>query len=385
MALFFILWGCHDNSCRLNVSFSLAEDEWGYLRQEIFPVFEQQYKCKISPIQLDAQSLAKLLWAQKLSGRSDLDLFAQDNMQLSLLVKKGLVADLTAMDVSSLIPSMLSVGEFEGRRLFIPFRPNVQIFYYNKKIFEKYNLSPPADWQQLLSVARFFHQQEKVGRVLLKGYGGAVTVTQLYEMFISAGADPFDFNDPAFISTFRYLKDLWRYLSPESKKAKWDNSNDYLASDTVYLMQNWPFGYKVLTEKYQKNDVGVYVGPKGPAGLARVIGGDVFGVPIASKNKELAVKFIQYMISQAVQKKLVGDLNWPSVRDDAYPVHSSELLQVIRQAIKHGVYRPNVFYWPQYQKLFEELFLEIIYQDKDIEVALRRAQAKLDKIIGKAK
>ena len=250
----FSAWGKKNE---LKVSFSLGESEWEVFRKKIIPEFEKRNNCKIKSFQVDAGDLPKLLRAGKMAKKSSLDLFAQDNMQLSVLVKQKLVEDISSIEEripKEVYPAMINAGRFGGKLLFIPFRPNVQIFYYNSAKFAEYGLKAPQSWNDWLSVAQSFHEKDGIGRILIKGFGGAVTVTQMYEYVVAAGGDPFSFNDNGCIETFNFFQKLWKYASPDSKKAKWDTSNDYLARDSVYIMQNWPFGYKIMVEKIRQKE-----------------------------------------------------------------------------------------------------------------------------------
>ena len=371
----------------LTVSFSLGESEWEVFRAKIIPKFEQENDCKVKSYQVDAGDLPKLLRAGKMTKKSKIDLFAQDNMQLSVLVKQGLIEDMSSIEAElpkEVYPSMINAGKFGGKLLFIPFRPNVQIFYYNKAKFDEYGLKAPASWDDWLNVAKTFHAKEGIGRVLVKGFGGAVTVTQLYEYVVSAGGDPFAFNDKGSLETFKFFQELWKYASPDSKKAKWDTSNDYLARNSVYIMQNWPFGYKILVEKYKKKDVEVYHGFPGPVKEAHVIGGDVFGIPVGAQNTDLAIKFIKYMITKDVQSVFVKDLSWPSIREDAYAAGGdSPVLTAIKDSLKHGIFRKNVPYWTEFQKYFEEAFMQIVINGKDAQSVLDSYNAKMKKTMAK--
>jgi trehalose transport system substrate-binding protein len=355
----------------LRVSFSLAEPEWNLFRERIFPQFEQANHCKVESVQVAAAELPKLLMSGKLSGRMPIDLFAQDNMALAVLVKEGLVEDLSPVESAlpaALYPSMLQAGRFGETLYFIPFRPNVQIFYYNEAKFKEAGLEPPSSWEDWLAVGKAFKEKEGIGRILMKGFGGGPSVTQMYEFIVSAGGDPFAFNDEGSKRTFAFFQELWKVASPDSRRAKWDTSNDYLAQGSVYLMQNWPFGWNVITKDYGKTGIAVYHGFPGPEREAHVIGGDVFGIPAGAKDRDLAMKFIDYMLTAEVQKLLVTELGWPSVREDAYVETDSPALQAVREAMKYGVFRGNVPYWAEYQKLFEEAFLRVVMNGEDLSV-----------------
>ena len=304
----------------LTVTMRLADAEWRLIREEVFPPFERTCGCRVRAIDVPPELLTQRLKAMRAAGHIEIDLFAQDNMRLQELVDAGLVQQLEERDVrldAAVLPPLAFAGVLGGRRFFLPFRPNVQIAYYNTKKFDASGLTPPRTWGELLTVAKTFKEREGVGRVLFQGVGGAPTVTQLYEWVVSAGGDPFDLAHPATVATFRFLRDLAAYLSPDSRRAKWDTTNDALAQESAYLAQNWPFGVRLLVHDYGKTDIATYSGWAGPAREAHVIGGDDLGIPVGSSQRDLALRLIQHLESREVQAILAARLGWPAIRSDA--------------------------------------------------------------------
>jgi trehalose transport system substrate-binding protein len=354
----------------------LGEAEWKVMRQEIFPPFEKEYEIKIEAIQMEAGDLPQVLEAQVKAGKVKIDLFAQDNMQLSYLVNKGLIEDLSDYEQDipqTVIPALIEACKFKMKLYFMPFRPNVQITYYNREKFEKYGLKPPRNWDELLAAAKVFKQEEKVGKILFKANGGAPTATQLYEWIVSAGGDPLSINDEGCVNTFAFLQNLWPYLSPDSIRAKFDTSNEYLARDSAYLMQNWPFGIRIIIEEYGKKEILTYHGFSGPVREAHVVGGEVLGVPKGAKKRRLALRFIEYLQSKEVQGKLVKELGWPSIRSDAYgalPIWMKLHFHSVNEALKYGVFRKNVPYWNDYVKYINEAFTEIVMRGAPVKKTL---------------
>jgi trehalose transport system substrate-binding protein len=362
----------------------LSEAEWKVMREEIFPPFEKEHGIKIVPIQMEAGDLPQVLESQVKAGRVKIDLFAQDNMQLSYLVYKDLVEDLSAYEKDippTVIFALTYAGKFNDKLYFMPYRPNVQITYYNRDKFKKYGLRPPRNWTELLEVGKVFMAKERVGKILFKAYGGVPTATQLYEWIVSAGGDPLSINDAGCINTFAYLQELRPYFSPDSIRAKYDTSNEYLARNSAYIMQNWPFGVRVLIEDYQKENIGTYHGFSGPVKEAHVIGGEVLGIPKGSPNKTLAIKFIKYMQSKMVQEKLVSKLGWPSIRRDAYgavPKWMQPHFLSVNEAMSYGVFRRNVPYWDDYVKYINEAFSEVVMRGAPVEETLNYYHDQLE-------
>ncbi len=370
----------------LTVAMSLGEEEWKVMRVEIFPVFEEANDIKIKPYQVESGQLATKLQAlEAAAGKAGINVFAQDNMNLALLINKDLVLDLSEYESTlseEIMPNLVEACKFDGKLMFMPFRPNVQITYYNADAFEKYGLEPPKDWSELLEIAKTFKEKTGKGQVLLKGYGGNATATQVYEFILQAGGRPYSFNDAGCVKAFRFLGELAPYLSQESKRAKWDTTNTILARKEAYIAQNWPFGITVLVKRYGLKYIKTYSGWRGPAGERHVIGGDVFGIPKNSVNKDLALKFISYMQSQPVQETLTAKLGWPAIRHDAYTEvegWQKPYFEAVKEALEAGVFREQVRWWPAYERYINEAFREIVFEKAPVKKTLNKYKPKLEK------
>jgi trehalose transport system substrate-binding protein len=367
----------------LTLTMRLADAEWQVIRQDVLPPFEQECGCRVRAIDVPPESLTQRLKAMRAAGRMEIDLFAQDNMRLQELVDAGLVQTLSPAEAKmdpAILPALAAEGVLDGRRYFLPFRPNVQITYFNAKKFDADGLAPPRTWDALLAVGRTFKAKEGIGRVLFQGVGGAPTVTQLYEWIASAGGDPFDFADPGTVATFRFLHTLAPLLSPDSRRAKWDTTNDALAQESAYIAQNWPFGARLLHD-YGKTGIRTYSGWAGPAREAHVIGGDVLGIPVGAPHKDLALRLIGYLQSRAVQEVLAARLGWPTIRANATGAVAAWLkpsVEAVQEAMRHGIFRKNVPYWAGYERIASEAVERILWRAQGVSEVLPPLAARLD-------
>ncbi|MBD3271169.1 MAG: extracellular solute-binding protein [Elusimicrobia bacterium] len=384
-ALCFLIVGCGSaERTNLSVVMSLTEEEWSVFRGRIFPLFEKQHMITINAYQITAGQLATKLEALVHAGRSEIDVCAQDNMSLARLVAQNLVDDLSEYEnaiPSQVFPNLIDAIKFDGKLYFMPFRPNVQIVLYNKKKFSEYGIDPPRTWKNLLDVGRIFNEKEGIGRLLVKGYGGNPTATQVYEFILQAGGSPYAFNDHGCRRAFSFLQKLKPYCSPESGRAKWDTVNDILAHQEAYIAQNWPFAIPILIRDYQLDFIDTYSGWAGPAGEYHVIGGDVLGIPVNAKFKEQALEFIYFLQSKEVQEILVEELGWPSIRNDAYARVSDwqkKHFQSVTEALQHGVYRDNVPWWPAYKKYISRAFQDIVMDGADVKKTLDTYKTMLE-------
>jgi trehalose transport system substrate-binding protein len=362
----------------------LAEAEWRVVREVVVTPYEQQTGVRVVPIQMEAADLVRQLEAQSQAGAVGIDLFTQDNNQLAPLVARGLVEDLTPY--ADLIPAATPAGlrtglEFDGRLYFLPYRPNVQITYVLEAHFAQYGLTPPRTWDELLAVAREFVAREKFGRVAVQGVPGGPLGVVVTEFLWQGGGDPLDLAAPGSVAAFEFLQQLGPYLSPVYQTAKFDTMNTYLASETVYLGQNWPFGVDVIVRQYRKPDVGAYSGWRGPAGEVHVLGGEVIGLPRGGPNRDLALQFATFLMSRPVQEALVQRLAWPPMRDDAFeavPEWQRPYFAAVQEALRLTRARPNVVHWGDVERVLGDAFRDVVVNRQSPQPTLARYQREIE-------
>lgn len=368
-------------------STSLAESEREVFDDVLLPDFEEKTGITIEFLQIEAADVIRQLEAQVQADAVEIDLIAIDNNSLAPLVANNLVEDLSEFE--DLIPeetidALLPVLRFDDTLYFLPYRPNVQINYYNTGAFEEYGLEPPQTWEELMQVGQTFHEEEGIGRIALQGSpeagGGPVGVT-VTEFIWQAGGDPLVLNSPEAIEAFTFLQDLSPYLSPQTATAKFDTMNTYLANDSVYLGRNWPFGVNVIVEEAGRDDIHSYSNWAGPAGPVAVLGGEVSAIPNGSPNRDAAMVFARYLMSRETQETLTRELAWPAVREDAYGVveeWQQPYFESIRQAMENAQARPNVVYWGAVQGIMADAWQRIVENGEDVEEVLNEAQEQLE-------
>jgi len=385
LSLFFLASPAHGGGKggALTIMMGLGEYEWEVMRGEIIPPFEKESGIKVRAIQAEADDAIRKLDAMHRAGKMKIDLITQDNMKLAPLVERGLVQDLSAhrdLIPEEAIRSLVEVGEFNDGLYFLPYRPNVQVAYYNSEKFKKYGLIPPRDWDELLRVARTFKEKEGTGRVAIHGAMDANTTTHIYEFIRSAGGDPLSLDDKGSAAAFAFLRSLYPYLSPDSRRADWNTTNTFLARESVYLARNWPFGINIVVREAGKREIKVYHGWRGPEKEAHVLGGEVIGIPAGAPNGELALKFARYLTSRRVQEKLLNKLGWPPSRRDAYTAVSGWLkpyFEAVAEALSHSEPRPNVVYWAEVDKALNGAYREIVVEGAEVEATLKKYHAML--------
>jgi trehalose transport system substrate-binding protein len=367
----------------LHISMSLGEDEWKVMREKIFPTFEDREKVKIKAVNIEAQDTLKKIEAMHKANKMSIDLMFIDNMSLAPYVEKRLVLRLDKyrdLIDEEIYPILIKPLEFQGKLMFFPGRPNVQITYYNTAVFDGKRYRLPQTWEELLDVAKRLKQEYRVGKVAIHCTLDGNTITQVFEFIKSAGGDITVLNDEGCIKAFTFLQEIYPYLSPDSKKANWNTTNRFLSEESVFLARNWPFGINVIVKQNKKTNILAYDTWRGPVEKSTVIGGDVIAIPKKSKNRNLALKFAQYLMSKEVQKIFVADLGWPPIRSDAISEiqeWQKPFFRAVTKALEYGYYRPPIIGWSAVDKYVNRAFKEIVIEGKDVKENLDRYAQEL--------
>jgi trehalose transport system substrate-binding protein len=371
----------------ITLSVSLAESEVSVI-QDLLSTFKDQTGVDVKLTSVTAQDLPQKLQVEVSSNNHTIHLFAQDNLALATLVDKGLVEDLSDVQVPDGVTPALIPEKFDGKQYFLPFRPNVRVTYVNKDRFSSAGVQPPQTTDEYKSVAEKLKAAASgQGKVTLsladQPDTGPLGVT-MSEWIVSYGGDPLIMNDAGSIQAFTFLQGLWKagVFAKESLQAKYDTEVNYLQGETSWLATNWPFTTGELSKTGILDKFQVYAGWKGPARGAHVVGGDVLGIPkgVSGKQKEAAIALANFLISKDAQTELVAKNSWPSVRSDALaqvPADQKSTFDAITAALADGWYRPNVVYWSDVESAMDDVIHNAIVGGQDAKTVADAAHNKI--------
>jgi trehalose transport system substrate-binding protein len=138
-----------------------------------------------------------------------------------------------------------------------------------------------------------------------------------------------------------------------------------------------------LVREYGKHAIRTYSGWAGPAREAHVIGGDVLGIPVGAPNPNLALRLIRHLQSREIQERLASRLGWPTIRADAVGAVESWMrphVAAVQDAMRHGVFRKNVPYWAEYERLASEAVERVLWRKEAVDEALPPLAARLNDV-----
>jgi multiple sugar transport system substrate-binding protein/raffinose/stachyose/melibiose transport system substrate-binding protein len=149
-----------------------------------------------------------------------------------------------------------AASEYHGKKYFLPLTQHYIGIFYNKKIFEKHRITPPATWQEFLAVCEKLKNQGVTpialgakdkwpaqfwfDMILLR------TAPYEYRQRLMRGEAHFD--DPQVSVVFQHWSQLIRrgYFNSRPNELAWDsgaNESVYSGKAAMTLMGTWVIGY----------------------------------------------------------------------------------------------------------------------------------------------
>ena len=255
-------------------------------------------------------------------------------------VSDGLLVDLTPTlnsdpsFKSSFIPSVLDAGKIDGKYYGIPMRGmQPVILFYNKALFAKYHLQPPATWSDLLTDVSTFKSngitplalggsdawtEQMWLEILLDRIGGPGVFARI------ASGDKAGWGDPAVLQAAQDARQLIQagaFGSNYNSVGYVSGAASKLFSSSkaaMHLMGSWEYWTQLSDNPaFAKQDLGFAAFPTTPGGAgnpADVVGNptNYWSVNAHTKYKAAAIAFLKLMSSEYYDTQLVSDGEIPA-------------------------------------------------------------------------
>ncbi|HEY3366359.1 MAG TPA: extracellular solute-binding protein [Symbiobacteriaceae bacterium] len=294
-------------------TYSTDSNENKVLNETVIPAFQKKFpyitvKAVVQPYD-DLHASATVA----IAGGTTPDVLRMDIIWSPEFAKLGALEPLDGYagfsDVKGSIafPAPLATNAYKGKYYGMPLDTNTQVMVYNPEFLKAAGLSaPPKSIDDFKKFGAAFTGKDKKYAIALDG----MYPWQILPFFWSMGgkvtnddytkASGFVNSDDS-IAALQVLFDMKKSgaLAPSimgDKPGTWDG---YKAGEYGAVLQG-PWFFAILGNDLKGKMQGAVV-PAGKAGSISVIGGENIGMFKASKNKEAAWKFIQFMLSDEAQ------------------------------------------------------------------------------------
>ncbi len=310
-------------------------------------------------------------------------------------------------DISSLLPLEERIGFFTGPMDAVTFKDKVYaipwyidagVLYYRKDLLEKYGFYPPTTWDELVKTAKTITAEEKdLYGFIWQGKQYEGLVCNVLEYIWSNGGDVLEdgrviIDSPENREALKFMKDLIvNYkVSPELVLTSIEESTRHIfGNGKALFMRNWPYAWNIFNKEGSpvRGKVGVSVLPffKGNQ-TASTLGGWQLGINKFSKNPGPAEKFINYLTSPEVQKRLAISVGYKPTRKSLYKdedlLREQPFIVGLYDVFMHARPRPVSPYYMVMTHIMQPEFSAAISGMKSPEEALKDIQKGFERIMG---
>ena len=254
----------------------------------------------------------------------------------------------------------------------LPYVGNSQLFFYRRDLFQKHNLKEPATWDEVLTAAKIFSEQETTGApgggktygYVMRAAQGNAAVADFMPIFWASGGEMFDssgqptVNSVEGIAALKFMIELGKYSPPGYASFNADEVGAHLLQGTAAMSINWPAWIGSLNDASKskvigKIEFGQMPGAKSP-GRAE-IGNWLIAIPRDAKEADAAMDFLLWATS-AEQMKLSAQRGNPPTRRSVFtdsqlqakfPSYPAQL-----KSLENSRPRPRTPLWNEIENVF---------------------------------
>ena len=381
-----------DSPTRLVVSSRLYSQpgEQQFLIDEVFPAFEKENNCIVMFEILEDDPLLKRAQFQKESGRVTTDVVIAHAGRMAEWIKNDYVIPLpvdqwTDRTFSKAFSTSISSG---GNTYFAPVGGDVYLTLINKKALPY--LPAGADvqnltWEQYVDWAVAVAKGEGEGKAAVTGVPMKSLIYMYGGMFLSYGG-PFPvINSPGAIEGWTLLSKMKNAYTPTVNT--YDNVSAPMKTGEAWMT----VAHMVRCgDAYQSNPSNYVLAPapSGPEGIGSIAGTSGFAVTNGAPNKDLAIKFIEFMTEPSMAVKIARgtggfippiDEAIEQLGDSIQDEIISKGIMVLTKGVVSGVPGGDYTSWGAVKQVYDDAFQELILKRGAVDIDyLNDAQARIE-------
>ncbi len=364
---------------------------------------ERNPDVKIELLKLPYKGLYEKLVIDLSAGIGAYDIVMLDDPWATEFMSLGWLASLEELGYTldpDFVSPALAVCHYpypDGVLYALPHVGNVELFAYRKDLFEKYGLkSPPETWADILqAVAVISTKEPGVHGVVFRGRKGNPIVTGFLPILWGFGADIVKdgevvLNSREAVAALKFFLLLKQY-APEGVEIY--NSSEVrealLAGDVAVAIEVWPAWVPDLDNPEKSKVVGkveIIPAPGLVEKSSPMLGTWLLGISSASRNKELALKFLEFVTSAEVQKLLTLQVGHAptrkSVLTDPEVVAKYRWFPNQLAALEAAVPRPRVLVWSEIEGILGEYLQLALIGELSPEEAIGEATQRIAEVLG---
>lgn len=226
-----------------------------------------------------------------------------------------------------------ATNRHDGKVYGVPFAIQTIQVLYNKAIFDKLGLKEPATWDEFLKLGATLKEKGyiplanggKDGWTLETLFGGVAPNFYGGNDFADAViAGKTTFNDPRFIHALKKMLELRPYMPPSFMGVGYTDMQMMFAQEMAAMMIAGSYEVGTFERLNPNIKIGVFPVPgekAGDGGYVAVYVDGSYGINAASKHREQALRFINFLATVEYGQMFADELSQPSAVPGVKPKH----------------------------------------------------------------
>jgi multiple sugar transport system substrate-binding protein len=287
-------------------------------------------------------------------------------------------------------PGPLSTNKWKDHYYGLPLDTNTRVMFYNQGVLEEAGIAAPpktveefetamATVKEKLGADHYGYAEGGTGpwSVLpwIWSFGGGITNPELTS---AQGV----LNGPGTVAAVTKLKE-WLdkgYLSPSILGGGTATSEQFGKDETATVLEG-PWMPGIFKNQFPDLTYGYATVPAGPGGSQSVVGGEDIVVFKQTQNKEAALAFTRFMLSEEAQLAMGKIGQMPVLTSLANHPELPDYYPTFQEQLKTANARTPVPAWPKIDEAISNGILKALRGDATVQAALDEAAATVDGLL----
>lgn len=303
------------------------------------------------------------------SGTSAYDVIQYWYPTVGALAQAGALADITDwvagdedIDQADFIDAVYQpYTQYDGKTYGLPIDGDTHVLFYNKEIFERNGVEPPATWDEYVDVARTITENESgdgvYGTALLGSKSAFNIGSSFFNRLATMSSDPIDSALPQLdsdvaVEAAQAMLDVSEYALPSPLEIGFEQALPQFLAGKVGMMEFWT-DLGVFAQDPEQSQIvdgwGVVPLPLGPEGSVSgaLNAGWAMGISPNAADEDLAKQFVSFASSAETNEMLItttgsgiDPTRTSTLESEDYAELVPEVAEVNEQVL------PNAQSWP---------------------------------------
>jgi ABC-type glycerol-3-phosphate transport system substrate-binding protein len=349
----------------------------------------------------DYMTWQQLVTTRLASGDATLDTFHGDDFQAAIYGSAGWLEPLDPLvkqfniDLSDWPQTLIKdVSSWEGKLYRLPWGNDTEIWFYRSDFFKEAGVEPPKDWDSLVQVATKLTKAPDRYGIVLCGKANGILGNDVQHWTNQAGGAINRLDTPGSKQALTLYKDLfkkYKVAEPSTPQEDYGTVFPSWLNNKYAMWWCWDgfLGAMRQTKDFWKDQVSVFLPPKGPANAQTVTGAWGWSISALSKKKDLAAAWFDFvnkpenMKQQMVRGRVPARISLWSDKDVQDNAPSAPFLLDLAKAGDTMKARPVTPAIQQVYDAAEHAISAYLTDQVDLDTAVKDAMAKIKDIEAK--